>query len=341
MQSVDWIFAKNKGNGIRLLFLLLVVLFLSIRWRDCSSAFWENVGWLNLSQAVSMPTEDRGEALALAEGYLRKAVDAGPENCSAWRGWGYVLSYQGRAEEATLAWNMCPGMAEELIERGLQAQKNGLYEQALVWYRRAIALDPQDGDLWVQMALMSQQAEHTQEALLFFDQATSRPLDKTGRSDIFYYIGSLHLKETEPPDFYSALAALDTAIEINRFSEPSLQVQCHYLRAEVLRHLDFAEKAWEDYAWVVARQPEHYWAHVYLGQLYWQIYRNADLAEEALFAATLIEPDLKWAYYQLAQIYQETGQICKAKDMYERVLELDPTDERAVNGLRDLEGKDD
>jgi tetratricopeptide (TPR) repeat protein len=107
-----------------------------------------NAGLVYLTHAMvedatwSQPVRDQN-ALARAEGWLRKATAYAPESRSAWRGFGFALAAQGREAEAVAAWQRAGLTAQEFVNAGEEAWKAGRYAEVLAWHGWASMLNKQ------------------------------------------------------------------------------------------------------------------------------------------------------------------------------------------------------
>lgn len=100
-----------------------------------------------------------------------------------------------------------------------------------------------------------------------------------------------------------------------------------------MRALGRPAEARDEFALVVAEQPDNYWAIVNLAQLLWQVDGDSVAAEKLYRTALGLEPDNKWGYLFLAELFAAQGQNEQARPLFERVLELDPTDVAANDWL--------
>ncbi|MBI2861564.1 MAG: tetratricopeptide repeat protein [Chloroflexi bacterium] len=78
-------------------------------------------------------------------------------------------------------------------------------------------------------------------------------------------------------------------------------------------------------------------AYLWLGQAYRQV-GNLDQAEQALRAAMALAPARADLHLELAEALHDKGDDESARHEYQRVLELHPGDQRAQEGLAELEG---
>jgi tetratricopeptide (TPR) repeat protein len=105
------------------------------------------------------------------------------------------------------------------------------------------------------------------------------------------------------------------------------------LRGEALQTLGRRAEARDEYAAVVERWPDDYWATVRLARLVWAVDGDAATAEQLFRAAIAIDAQNKWAYLGLAQLYADLGRPADARPLFERVHELDPADATAAEWL--------
>ncbi len=66
---------------------------------------------------------------------------------------------------------------------------------------------------------------------------------------------------------------------------------------------------------------------------------NYEKAEANLKVALSINPDNPYALLNLGVLYQNTGRIDKAREMYRKVLELNPDSRAAVTSSKQYKGK--
>jgi tetratricopeptide (TPR) repeat protein len=249
---------------------------------------------------------------------------------------GFALAAQGREDEASVAWRNVDTIADDFILLGEHARESQRYTEALQWYKRAAEEEPDLGDPYYYTSLAYVGLERWDDALAALHNARSLALKKMGASDVYYKIGWLLSQEHDRSDLEAALVALNEAITQDRFSDETLATQAHYEKAGVLRQVGLGEEALAEYRWVTAKRPRFYRAHVQLGWLYWQIDRNGELAEATLLYAIQLSPASKPAYLRLAAVYQDSGRTSDEAAIYRQILARDPTDERAINGLKRL-----
>lgn len=155
-----------------------------------------------------------------------------------------------------------------------------------------------------------------------------------GISSAYYRIGLIYQDRGEMKE---ALAAYQEALEADAFAGSWEKAAAHYEIGMVFlltgRDLDDQIAQFKE---ALEFYPLHYWAHLRLGQAYYERYKDLQMAEEEIRVAMEIAPEGKWAYRLLGQMYQREGELDRAREMYERVLELDQNDDYAREALEAL-----
>lgn len=287
-----------------------------------------------VAEGGSLPSLQRARDL------LRSAIDVDYTNQSAWRALGLVQLWEGDEDGAIEAWNRAGDMLIELQAWAQKTRRAEHYEEALQWYGRAGRLEDPSGDIWVGTGEVNETRGDWHLALEAYEQALLLPLRDTHRSDIYYRIGWIQLHQTNPPDLNAALVAFDSATSEDDYSSDNQYIDGRYARAEVLRQLNRGGLALLEYEWVVQRQPDNYWALLYLASLSWQEKQDFVRAEELIQRAIQSKPGHKWAYRALARIYEQSSRLEKAIAFYQQVLDLDPLDELARERLKALSAVD-
>jgi tetratricopeptide (TPR) repeat protein len=112
-----------------------------------ASRLASNVGLVTLNRSLAQHDTlwEEGSSdpnLAQAERWLRLATELDAANQGAWRGLGFALAAQGREDEVVSAWRTARGIGEELVQRGEAMRKVRRTAEALVWYERAVRVEP-------------------------------------------------------------------------------------------------------------------------------------------------------------------------------------------------------
>ncbi len=133
-------------------------------------------------------------------------------------------------------------------------------------------------------------------------------------------------------DWEQALSLYEQALAVASFPSLGVEQRAHLGRANALRNLGRPADALSDYEWLVAHAPD-YWSYVRLGELVWKVQGDTERAERLYLQAVALDEGNKWAYRGLAVLYENTGRLGEAAEAFRKVLELDPNDVLARQGL--------
>ncbi len=373
---------KSEGSGTktRLWILAGVVLSLAVLavcGRLLVSLAFSNAGMVALLGEL----QDGARQVRLdASALFGQAMRWDARNPAAHRGLAWVNWLDGASATAGAEWRVGGVTPQDFIPSGSWALSQGDADEALAWYERAIAVQPELGDAYYLAGSLCEATRRWDEALSLYDEALSKGtfadaelLDKarTHRlalirgqcsrgattaeeaEDILAWCARAAADSPEVGDAYyyaararwflgsqeEALTLLEQALAQPAFSDSHIEISAHLTKADILRVLERFEEAVSEYEWVVAHDSDRYWAYMGLGMSWWQGYGNADRAEEALNEAAALEPGWQYAYHWLGDIYSSTGRRDMALDMYEKVLEIDPENEKAKEQVTALQGE--
>lgn len=187
--------------------------------------------------------------------------------------------------------------AEELLWWGRQQEQSGNHAAALYLYQWAMEVEPTLADGW-------------------------------------YYLGNLSQIEEA---WAAAAAHYRQALAIGHFSDPTIEAAAHYRLAELLLwQAGDPAAAVPHYQATLTLTPADHWGRLRLGYaLYWST-GDVAAAEREILMAIAHWPDekyLQWPYFYLGELYQHADRLGEAATAYERVLALDPADERVRERL--------
>lgn len=271
--------------------------------------------------------------LATARASFEQAAAQPATSAAAWRGIGFVAYAAGNRQAALTAWQQAHGMPTELLAWGHLARTRGDDESALEWYGLALQLDAEFADAAYFAGLTHLLAGDADAASTKFEEGTQRTrYDSIAAGDMLFRLGQSYAL-TSDVDLERAVAAFDAALQDGRFADPNTAVRTQFARADALRRLDRMAEAAAAYRAVLRADPAHYWARVRLAMLLWRAGGGTAEAEQLLQEAIALDPSVKWAFRNLGTIYEASGRLDEAADMYRQTLMLDPDDGYAAEHL--------
>ncbi len=254
-----------------------------------------------------------------------------------------ALTYEaaGMGERAAPLWSQIGQSALSFTQVGERYRAAGRLEEALVWYRRAAALDPALADPWYYSGLVAAARKEWTEAQRSFDAALERPAFVTvGVSDLLTQKALAFYRE-DPGQASRSLALYQQARERADFRSNLLEATAVYEVGQILdARGDNPTEAAASYQAALAIRPGHQWARMRLGRLLFTRLNDFEGAEVQLrWAIEQIREnaDHKWAYRWLGDLYREQGRPTEALAAYREAARLDPSDAAVQKALDELE----
>jgi tetratricopeptide (TPR) repeat protein len=246
---------------------------------------------------------------------LTLGVTPGPAGDASgdWTGWG-----EPRVQEMRLAelepvssrtqmmevWRRSGLTAKDLLDRGKMARQADQDDEAMTWYERAIRLAPHLSDPWYHVGLLNEGQKQWQEALAAYKRALELDhFEQVGRSSPAYRMGLIYQRKLEPPQIRDARAAYKAALKADDFRS----------------------------------RKDRAWAHARLGQVWYLLEGDAAKAEAEILEALAMVPQDKWLHFALGDLYREEGQLDRARALYRKSLEIDPSFEASQKRLDELQ----
>jgi tetratricopeptide (TPR) repeat protein len=314
----------------------IVLLLVALRGAELLNERWSNMGMVALAQAMSADMEAEAQEMASrAELSFRQAIELGSEDRSDWRGLGFSLAVQGRGEDAVAAWQISGEMANEFLQWGDHAQGANQYQDALIWYERAAEVESETGDAWYYAGLMYEKLEQWEKALEAYERAlAANGFADVSRSSAYYRMGMIYQWRLDSRQTDAALTAYEMAIEVDDFDSDWERADSHFRRGQILWWTggDPAEYV-DEYQITLRLNPGHASAHMLLGVAFYAQYQDLDMAERELLRALELAPKNAWAHVYLGDVYFQEGMLEKAKVMYQLALDISPDLEEAKERL--------
>ncbi len=317
--------ASRRRLVLWLLLLSLLVVALGSGPNGWRAAFEHNAGYLALNRALATSDPDGGPVSARGVAVLESAAERRPDNSATWRALGYLYLLGGDEPAAVAAWQQAGAMLPELLHQAQAAEQAGRDAEARAWYRRLPLVAANEPAAWLELGMYYERAGDWAAAMATHQSGIQ---NAAANSDLLYHL-ALGAERTTPPDWPAILQYTDRALATDVFIHDWSRLRSHRLRGQALATLGRLAEARDEFAWVVERQPDDYWATLNLAQLLWQVDGDSLEAERLFRAALLLEPDTKWAYLYLAQLYADLGRPAEARPLFERVNQLDPSDTAA------------
>ncbi len=276
---------------------------------------------------------------------LTLALDYGlVGNTTGYRaGWGdvqLVLAKDSRCVlanclgRAVSAWEEGGFTTQDFILAGEIARKAERHDESLRWYERAMRMEPSLGDPWYYEGQAYEGMEKWAEALEAYKWAVARQLAEVHRSSPYYRMGVIYQWKLESKETERALEAIGKAIALGDFRSDWEAADAHYRRGLILRQQRMPPEEYiVEFEKAVGIYPQHGMAHVLLGRAYYESYGDVEMAEEEIEAALKLNPQNKWAYLHLGDVYRQAGMCEEARRAYRDALVVDPLFNLAVTRL--------
>ncbi len=322
----------SRSRWLPLAAALLLLALLVLNAPSLRASFQLNRASIRVQQATTsaetMPASVFADLQALSDSETGAAR-------AAQRTLGYAQLAQGDADSAVATWSpIAAEISDEMFDWALNSRRADDRMQALEWYELATQLTPDLADGWYFAGRMLEvEGQPTAAQSHYLTALEQETAERVGRSDIAFRLAALAWanEDGDSAEMWAAQALAD-----DRFQEWQ-PFQVYYLQGEMARLNEQPARAAAAYREVIARQPEHYWAHVHLGGLVWTLEQQFEEAQTLLRRAAEIDPTRKWAFRALGDVYREAGNSAEAIEMYRQALAIDPNDSLAQTYLTELE----
>lgn len=247
-------------------------------------------------------------------------------------------------------------LVEKLLAMGTAHVQQQQWKSALTCYQQAIALQPNNGQVQLQLAIVLDRLgepdaaiEHYFQALLL-NSASLSVEDLCRLAELFKQRGQFDralscyqwaLQQQPSRQMHEQIAELSNrqgqyeaaathyqqAIEL----EPNW-ADYHHL-GDVFGKLEQWEAAAQAYRQSIQLNSNFPWSHNNLGNMLVQL-QQPDAAIEAYQRAITIDPEFHWAYCNLGELYSKRGDLDKAMACYQKNMVMRGWEKGATRGYR-------
>ncbi len=252
---------------------------------------------------------------------------------------GFAYEALDEKKMAVDAWKMGGATEENFFKAAEQFRKAGQYQGAFQLYEWVKWFSTEDGSIWHKMGLAYEEMEHWELALDAYQQGSEKKQFRgPGLSSLYYRMGRIYNERLSVPQLGRARLAFETALAKDDFIKVWEEADTHYRLGTILRREDADyDEIIEKFELAISIYPQHANARVLYGRTYYTLHLDVNAAETEILYALEIDPQNKWGYFHLGEIYRQEGEIDKAIDMYKQALELDPNFERVREILQNLQ----
>ena len=244
-------------------------------------------------------------------------------------------------------WKSAGISASDLIEVGSQAQKQGDIKGAQLWFKRAAQYDPSNQTVWnawLDLGLKLEQEGRWAEALDVYQSAVDFQSPKQvhrNSARFFLHMGIIQQWYLNPARVEQALKSYQAAIANAGLNNPSDEADLHQNIGIIYwwqRPATKPESYIQEFEKVLSLVPNHYWAHLMLGQVYIEDFQDLVKAKFYIEEAINLQPDNPWGYLFLGDIYLKGDQPELARQSYDKAIALKPDFQEAQDRLKAMEG---
>lgn len=211
-----------------------------------------------------------------------------------------------------------PDHLDALNAMGVLAIQSGNPREAVGYFRRAVAADPQNSRRHCNLALVLNQLRQRDEALACLDRAIALEADS---ATPHYLKAQIYLDLGRPEE---ALASCEAAVE----KDPAF-LQAHFQRGILLHQSALLDAAIASYDQVIRIDPGHFDAHANRALALFSLGQFAG-ALSGYDAALAIRPDQAVLHLHRGNVLRELNRLDAALASYDRAIELAPAYAEAI-----------
>lgn len=338
-------FSQGKKAGV-LVALLILAVFGAALWPRAISLLYKQRGVIAFSKAQAELQTNRGRGLLLlqqAEGLYLRALRWDGSDASAYAKLGAIYLVSGQPREAldylTRASKLSPGDRQAWLWLGMANSRAGRPQLAAEQFGRAGAFN----QLFALGNRYADAGDNATASDIFREAVKVRPQQafpylKLGETEeargnkgeaVAAYRSFVKLEKENLTQKYLVQARL--AVLEERWAEAATGYEKALGLASQRTQAAPARSRASDEQ--ILRDPD---IRFYLGIAYHETGKLDDALRE-LQEAIRLGPESKWYYRRLGDVYFDQGAFRESRDWYRKVLQIDPTDWRATERMRDME----
>jgi len=211
--------------------------------------------------------------------------------------------------------------AEDWFQKGYNAYDIGDYDNAILYYNKAIKLAPEYISLYNNLGVVYDSKNFYDKAIEVYYEGIR--IDSTDY-DLFVNLANAYAQKGNQD---KAVKYFTKAIEIN----PENELAYCNLGLAYAKNNDYF-KALINYNKAIIIKPDFEYVYNLIGILYMNE-KKYDKAIEYYQKATKIDPNYAYAHHNLGNVFHENGNIDKAIECWEKVILLNPNQEEAYSNL--------
>jgi tetratricopeptide (TPR) repeat protein len=213
--------------------------------------------------------------------------------------------------------------ARGAFARGMAAINAGHVDVAREAFARAAELAPEWGLAFLEWGIV--EAAVDPKSALALECLKKAAVLSPGNPRVHYQLGLLYEQQARLAD---AVRELKSALALR-----STMRDARYRLAQVLLLAEAREEALTMFQSLITEEPGHTGALTAIAELYEHGGKLTE-AEEALLSLTRLQPQVAYHRYRLAQFYERTGNVKKAKQAFAQAEALDPRPKRTMRQLK-------
>lgn len=238
-------------------------------------------------------------------------------------------------ERAILAWQRGGFLPKDFISAATVAFGLGKYELSLTWYQRFLIFDSQSSDIWYSIGRSFMAQGNVDDALQSYQLSLKlNNFSSVGKSSVYCYMADMYRYVTQPPQHETAWELYQHAIRISDFRDNREASHCYHQVGEIYWWSGNIDQAIYYFEQSITFDDQYVWPYLFLAKAYYKRDNNADIAKQYILKSIELYRDNPWAYYELGNLYHKLERCVEAKEMYEKVLQLDDQFMPALEMLR-------